>query len=282
VLVEEPDRPFLTRPLRVADRVTAHLLGDDQPDAAIADLLVESVPAPIGDVDMLARAIDGGIPLVYLRERSGSSGRSLAAAALGRLGRPVLQLDLVRLGANDNPREIAAAASREAGLRGAGIVAGPVELIADRGPAAVRAFAECRGPVILVGNRPWDPVWAREAALMLDAPVPTIEERHQLWLDSLNGERPVGFDPAVVTIAFRLTPDQIKRAAQSARRATVAAVRPMTVADISSGARAQNAAGLERLARRIEPAANWDDLVLPDATEAQIHERPRGHGIATR
>jgi SpoVK/Ycf46/Vps4 family AAA+-type ATPase len=46
----------------------------------------------------------------------------------------------------------------------------------------------------------------------------------------------------------------------------------MTVADISSGARAQNAAGLERLARRIQPVANWDDLVLPDAVEGQIHE----------
>ena len=272
LLVEEADRPFLTRPLRVADRVTAHLLGDDQPDAAIADLLIDSVPAPIGDVDLLARAIDAGIPLVYVRERPGSSGRSLAAAALGQLGRPVLQLDLARLGVNDSPRDVAAATSREAGLRGAGIVAGPVELIAERGPAAVRAFAECRAPVVLVGNRPWDPAWAREAALLLDAPVPSIDERHQLWLGSLNGDRPVEFDPAVVTLAFRLAPDQIVRAAQSARRATVAASRQMTVADISSGARAQNAAGLERLARRIEPVANWDDLVLPDNVEAQIHE----------
>lgn len=272
VLVEEPDRPFLTRPLRVADRVAAHLLGDDQPDAAVVDLLVESVPADIGDVELLVRAFGAQIPLVYVREKAGSSGRSLAAAALERLGRPVLQLDLARLGANDNPREVAAATSREAGLRGAGIVAGPVELIADRGPAAVRAFAECRAPVVLVGNRPWDPAWAREPALILDAPVPSIEQRHGLWVGELNGDRPVEFDPAVVTIAFRLAPDQIKRAAQSAHRATIAAARPMTVADIASGARAQNAAGLERLARRIEPRANWDDLVLPDATEDQIRE----------
>ncbi len=272
VLVEESDRPFLTRPLRVADRVAAHLLGDDQPDAAIADLLVESVPADIGDVDVLARAFGARIPLVYVREKAGSSGRSLAAAALQRLGRPVLQLDLARLGPNDNPREVAAATSREAGLRGAGIVAGPVELIAERGAGAVRAFAECRPPVVLVGNRPWDPAWAKEPALILDAPVPSIEERHGMWVGELNGDRPVEFDPAVVTIAFRLAPDQIKRAAQAAHRATLAAARPMTVADIASGARAQNAAGLERLARRIEPRANWDDLVLPAATEDQIRE----------
>jgi hypothetical protein len=272
VLVEDGDRPFLTRSLRVADRVTAHLLGDDQPDAAIADLLIESRPAAIGDVDMLARAIDSGIPLMYVRERAGASGRSLAAAALERLGRPILQLDLARVGANDSPREIAAAASREAGLRGAGIVAGPIEIMAERGAAAVRAFGECRAPVILIGNRPWDPAWAREAALLLEAPVATIAERHELWLGSLNGDRPIDIDPAVVTLAFRLAPDQIARAAQAARRATVAAARPMTVADISSGARAQNAAGLERLARRIEPTASWADLVLPDESEAQIRE----------
>ncbi|HJP88002.1 MAG TPA: AAA family ATPase [Candidatus Limnocylindrales bacterium] len=272
VLVEEPDRPFLTRPLRVADRVAAHLLGDDQPDAAIVDLLVESFPAEIGDVDVLVRAFEEQIPLVYVREKAGSSGRSLAAAALQRLGRPVLQLDLARLGANDNPRDVAAATSREAGLRGAGIVAGPVELLAERGAAAVRAFAECRPPVVLVGNRAWDPAWAKEPALILDAPVPSIEQRHSLWVGSLNGHRPVEFDPAVVTIAFRLAPDQIKHAAQAAHRATIAAGRQMTVADVASGARAQNAAGLERLARRIEPRATWADLVLPEESEAQIRE----------
>ena len=272
VLVEDPDRPFLTRSLRVADRVTAHLLGDDQPDAAIADILVDSVPAPIGDVELLTRAISAGIPLVYVHERPGSSGRSLAAAALADLDRPVLQLDLARLGPNDNPRDVAAATSREAGLRGAGIVAGPVETLSERRPGAVRAFAECRAPVILIGNRPWDPTWAREAALLLEAPVPSIAQRHELWLGSLNGTRPVDFDPAVVTLAFRLTPDQIVRAAEAARRVTVAGARQMTVADISSGARAQNAAGLERLARRIQPVASWDDLVLPEESEAQIHE----------
>jgi SpoVK/Ycf46/Vps4 family AAA+-type ATPase len=104
--------------------------------------------------------------------------------------------------------------------------------------------------------------------------VPSIEQRHGLWVGELNGDRPVDFDPAVVTIAFRLAPDQIKRAAQAAHRATVAAARPMTVSDIASGARAQNAAGLERLARRIEPHATWDDHVLPDSTEEQIRELP--------
>ena len=46
----------------------------------------------------------------------------------------------------------------------------------------------------------------------------------------------------------------------------------MTITDVAGGARAQNAAGLERLARRIEPTVGWDDLVLPSVVEAQLRE----------
>ncbi len=36
LVVEDPDRPLLTRGLRVPDRVAAHLLGDDAPDPVLA------------------------------------------------------------------------------------------------------------------------------------------------------------------------------------------------------------------------------------------------------
>jgi SpoVK/Ycf46/Vps4 family AAA+-type ATPase len=42
--------------------------------------------------------------------------------------------------------------------------------------------------------------------------------------------------------------------------------------DLQAGARAQNAGGLERLARRVEPHAGWDDLVLPDDVRVQLCE----------
>src|SRR5437660_6906926 len=47
VAIEEPERPFLTRSLRVLDRVAAHLLGDDTPDAALRDLLVQPASEPV-------------------------------------------------------------------------------------------------------------------------------------------------------------------------------------------------------------------------------------------
>jgi SpoVK/Ycf46/Vps4 family AAA+-type ATPase len=48
--------------------------------------------------------------------------------------------------------------------------------------------------------------------------------------------------------------------------------RTMEPADLQAGARAQNAAGLERLARRVEPRAGWPDLVLPADGHAQLEE----------
>ena len=46
----------------------------------------------------------------------------------------------------------------------------------------------------------------------------------------------------------------------------------MTAEDLRRGARAQNAAGLERLARRVEPAVGWDDIVLPESARGQLHD----------
>ncbi len=272
LLVEDLDRPSLTRSLRVPDRVAAHLLGDNSPDPVVDALLATTIAVDAPQVDAVARGLDAGLPLVYLEERAGASGRSLGCTALARSGREYIALDLTRLAAADEPVVIAAAASREARLRGAGLVVGPVEPLAERGTAAVRAFAELPGPVILVGGRAWDPAWSREPPLVLEAPVPDVEARHDLWVRSLNGDTPEGFDPAVATIAFRLAPEQIDRAARAARRTALAAGHAMTVEDVSAGARAQNAAGLERLARRIVPSVGWEDLVLPVVVEQQLRE----------
>ena len=46
----------------------------------------------------------------------------------------------------------------------------------------------------------------------------------------------------------------------------------MSVEHLRSGARAQNGAGLERLARRIHPGVGWEDLVLSKATAEPLRE----------
>jgi len=271
LVVEEPERPFLTRSLRVPDRVTAHLLGDDAHDPRVAMLAMEPVPLASPAGAPVARAAEAGIRLMHVRERPGSAAGAMVAGALAGVGRRVLAIDLGRLGEPDDVPDIAAAAARECRLLDATLMAGPIEALADRGAGAVRAFAELPCPVVLVGSRTWDPAWSRDVPVVVDAPVPSVEDRADAWRAAL-GDDGWPDDPGPLTVQFRLSPEHIVRAARSARQQAVAQGRPLTPDDLQHGARAQNAAGLERLARRVRPSVGWADLVLPGDVVGQLRE----------
>jgi ATPase family associated with various cellular activities (AAA) len=272
LLIEELDRPFLTRPLRVPDRVTAFLLGDDSLDPLLEPLVMAAMPAALGRPEPLERSLRSGAPLLYVRESSGAGGCSLAATALERAGMLTLAIDLHRVEPGADLAEIGAVAAREARLRGAGLVAGPVEVVAERGTAAVRALAESRCQVVLYGTRGWDANWSRQVPVIFEAPPISPDERSLVWLAALDGAVAPRFDTVAATGQFRLTPEQVFRAAEAAHRQAVAEDRALVPADLQVGARAQNAAGLERLARRIRPQVDWTDLVLPDDVIAQLRE----------
>jgi SpoVK/Ycf46/Vps4 family AAA+-type ATPase len=72
--------------------------------------------------------------------------------------------------------------------------------------------------------------------------------------------------------AFQLGPEQVARAAEAARLAAALRGTAIGVPEIRVGALAQNAAGLERLARRLEPAVGFDDLVLTPMTFRLLRE----------
>src|SRR5919204_977409 len=102
VLVEEGERPFLTRSLRVSDRVTTHLLGSDLADPVVAALSYTAEVSPPQQSATLVRwltsstapgeAADWGSKLAYIRERPGASGAALAASAFKQVGRATLAL----------------------------------------------------------------------------------------------------------------------------------------------------------------------------------------------
>jgi SpoVK/Ycf46/Vps4 family AAA+-type ATPase len=116
---------------------------------------------------------------------------------------------------------------------------------------------------VLTGQCGWDPAWARRPPLVLEPPRLSGPARARLWTNALAGEDNDGFDPAEITAHYRLGAGQIRRAAAAAALAARASGRAVSADDVRLGARQQNAARLERLARRIEPAVSWDDLVLP-------------------
>ena len=274
LLVEEPERPFLSRPLRVPDRVAAHLLGDDTPDPRLAELLTPLPPSsaagspPVAADGLVARlgaALAAGIGPAYLREPPGGSARTLAVDALRAAGRPALAVDLGQLARDAAPLDALVAAGREAGLAGAGLVAGPVESLVER-PSLVRALAALPVPVLLTGRVSWEPEWSPAVPLLVDVERTGAAARTALWRAALDREVPAGALGPVdrdAAAPFLLTPDQVDRAARTAYQQAVLSGGPLTDAHLRYGARAQNSAGLERLARRIRPAVGWADLVLP-------------------
>ncbi|NUT93008.1 MAG: ATP-binding protein [Saccharothrix sp.] len=268
LVVEDRERPFLSRSLRVPDRVVNHLLGDDRPDAALTGVArVVDEPAVSADVGRLVQGLRAGIRLVYLRERPGGGAAELGAAALRQAGFGVVEVDAGRLRGEPDHAELVKAVVREAVLRGAGVVLGPVE---DEPP--LRALGHPSVPLVAFGAELWDPRWSVDPPLGEDAVALPVASRAQLWRDRLDGRLAAGVDPASATAHFVLGPQQIARAAQAASVSALVDGGVVTVEHLRAGARGQNAAGLQRLARRIEPAVSWDDLVLPTGVVGLLKE----------
>ncbi len=293
LVIEDADRPFLTRSLRVPDRVAAHLLGSDDPDPELTHLYVDLTGLPTSGnatADAIARAVAAGARLIHLHDRPGAATRVGAVGALAACGRGAVVLDLGRLQPEDDIPTLASIAVREATLLGAGLVAGPLEVLtADtggiegrpaktRGAGAVRAFAEAGRsfdcPVVLISRGPWDPAWSRSVPVLADAPIPVAHERDAAWTTALAATS--GVDPALdaaeATAHFRMAPEQVARAGIAAGHQAALDGVPLGVVQLRAGARAQNAAGLEHLARRTDPAVGWSDLILPPLAMSHLHE----------
>lgn len=295
VEVLEPERPSLSRALRVPDRVVAHLLGDDDPDPLLHGL-VDVVPASPGAVagnGLLARignALGTGTGLVHLADGEAGAGTA-AVDALTATGRSTLVPDLVALLDDPDPLPALAVLVREARLRAAGIVFGPLETLEperqERARLLRRLTALAAGvPLLVHGRRAWEPRWAGHDPVSLRITQPDPERRTAEWRRALaevagqvsgdiSGDVPGDvFDDAwaPALAGYRLGADQVRRAASVAVRLASIAGREVVLDDLRAGVRAQNGAGLERLARRIIPAVGWDDLVLPEPTRRAVSE----------
>jgi hypothetical protein len=159
-------------------------------------------------------------------------------------------------------------------LGGAGLVAGPIEQVAQSHADVVRWLAETEIPVLLFGSSTWDPQWSTRNPLAVDAPVLTVGDRIELWARELGAaghNAAAGLSAEGLAGHLPLGPAQVQRAVGAARTSAQLRDGHITAEDLRRGVRAQNAAGLERLARRIEPEVGWDDLVLaPNVRRALV------------
>ncbi|HET6809549.1 MAG TPA: ATP-binding protein [Acidimicrobiales bacterium] len=272
ITVEDEDRPVLGRALRVPERVVSWLLGGDDPDPRLEGMLRRPGPPASRDLaEAVAHALDLGVSLIYLREGP----RAGAAAALSSLAaeRPLVTVDLAVLAelAPGALEDLVVVAAREALLGGGALAVGPLDAVLDR-PSALRRLAQLEHPVVLFGRCGWEPSWTPDVPLLLDVPPVTAEERRTQLRSSLAGAADPELDPVAATAQFRLTVEQLDRAARAALLEAHVEQTAVTARALRHGARAQNSSGLERLARRIEPTVGWEDLVLAPASLEALRE----------
>ncbi|MFF5097539.1 MULTISPECIES: ATP-binding protein [Actinosynnema] len=270
VVVETPENPALARPLRVPDRVVAHLLGDDALAPEVAAFA--RVVAPRGEpeselVGRLADALSGGARALHLRDPAGDAG-PIAVAALASSGWDALVVDPVALADQDHPA--LAETVREARLRGAGLVLGPLEPLLPQRVRLLRELAaRAEGvPLLLHGAGHWDPRWSPRPVVPVPVPSPAPDRLAARWTEALGGDP--GFLPDLA--GYRLGAEELDRAVAVAEGLAAVQGGPVGLAHVRAGVRAQNGAGLDRLARRIVPSVGWDDVVLPAHTRKQLTE----------
>jgi hypothetical protein len=285
----EPARALTRSPLRIDERVLNYLLGVRHLDETLAGLLhplaleADLVPSH----DALAREIaatwrrtvaNGRLPAIQLCGPQVESKRAIAAAACARLGLDLYLAPLASLPAA--PAELDSLLQRwmrEAALSECALL---LDCEAAEGPDAqresllARVVEDCAGPLLIASRERRGP-WTRPA-LTYEVERPTGPEQHSAWQVSL-GPDAARLDGALGRIVsqFDLTPTEITAAAQGVLGRL--ALEPGGPAEpvgetLWDLCRAQARPRLDDLAQRIQPAAGWDDLVLPTGQVALLRE----------
>ncbi|MER8234215.1 AAA family ATPase [Streptomyces sp. NPDC094049] len=272
--VEDEDRPLPGRSLRVPERVVAHLLGDDgRLDGRLlgagVELLSPGAGAAVAPPSALGLRVAAAGPVtVHLRERVPGAAVDGVVAALLAAGRPVLRHRPESTEPAERTTAVARALLREARLRGAALV---VEPLPDRPGPLVRALAASGTTVVLAGADAPDPRWAPEAELIALDGAPSTSGTGDLWRQEL-GDETVDFDLGEATAPFRLSGEQVRRAARAARALAAFEGTALTLAQVQRSARLVSAPLLDSRARRVRPAVGFADLVLPPEPMGMLRE----------
>jgi hypothetical protein len=249
---------LLSRRVVLADRVAAHVSGDDVPPQSVLTLLLDAVPVEVEGTDLVSAALGAGQRLVWVHAPGAGAGAAMATAACRRLGVAHLVADLARLDPAASVEQATLEILMEGGLAGSVVV-----LV---GAERVRADVYHRSavPVVAVSAEPWDPSWPADLPLTVPAPRLSVAERQALWTPLLSDEaasREVSGMP--------LSPEQIAIVGRHA--ATSAALHGE---DGVSAERVRHSARELSRGRSVRANAGssvtLDDLVLPAAALGEV------------
>ncbi len=298
-LIEVGDGPSLTHsPLRIDERILHYLTGVQHIDERFGGMIkplfatVELAPSHHALAQRIAGVfsaptVAANPPAVQLCGEEASGKRAIAAMACARLGVGASVLSAAMVPADSAEIEnLIRLWLREAALTGNALYLDCEGLDPDdkaRDAVAARLIEEIHG-VLIVGGRERRQS-RRRSVVAIDVPKPTVDERRVLWLDTLapvasrlNGRfekliSQFNFAPAAIrTIGAEVAcraqasdPDAPDGAKSGEGREDLTAL-------LWDACRAEARPRLDGMAQRIEPAAGWDDLVLPEPQRRTLKE----------
>src|SRR3954447_25506957 len=263
-LLGDAQTPLAERPIKVADRLAAALLGgrmDESPQPTrlrMAELPVHT-PGREAAVATMTALLErpSHLPIVL----AGPDADTLIATAFGR---PLVAAHVRDIG----DRDVMAEAALIGALENRPLIFEGLEDIepAERG-ALLRAIEQRPERTVLAApTRTAALALGERTVLLVEAGPPSFAERRQAWSD-LSGIE----DTGDVAAKFRLSMTQIVEAAEVARLNAVArghaAPEPR---DLDMGARQASSSRLGELAARLPPGYKWEDLVVPDKQREQL------------
>src|SRR5262245_24249678 len=257
LLDERGQTPIADRAVKVADPVAALLLGAEVDEGARdGRLRRQSLPAgdpgraeAVRDLRALL-ACETRLPLLVV----GPDAPVLLATALGA---PLLMVDAADIGDAELMRDARLASALEGSRR---CFDGLEALEPGARRAAVRALAAIDERALVCGaSHDAAVALGDHTAIVVEVPLPTFAERREAWA-AYAGTGEV----EDVAAKFRLSMTQIADAAEVARQSAAAEGAAAPVArHLDLGARRASSSRLGELAVRLEPAFDWDQLVLP-------------------
>jgi len=278
-------------PLRIDERVLHFLAGVETVDDRLSGLIkplagAELVPSQQDLAHRIAAAWSeaagrSGLPAVQLCSGNGGDAagqRAIALAVCAHLGLSLHELPVAAVPAV--PAELEGLIrlwERESVLSGSALFLDAADLDpgdAAREGAVARLTEELRGP-LLVALRERRPARQR-AVLPFDVPGPTAGEQRVLWLAAL-GPTAAELNGQVDAMVSQFNLGAVAIRSAAAQGAGLGAE---TGSALWDACRSQSRPRLESLAQRIEPAAGWHDLVLPEPQrqilrEVAVHVRHR-------
>jgi hypothetical protein len=266
--------------LRIDERVLHFLAGVQTCDERLRGIGRTIAPSPLPAVyEETARRVASCLASGRGVELSGGDrdARVRIAAAAAE------ELDLValELRSNDIPSSagerlsLARLMEREAVLGRSLAVIDVVELEVDQRRPTIDLVEALASPSVVLAREPLRGYV--QPLVRIDLPALTAPDREQLLLDTLSGATVDGGRAEVAAAVQQFRLDSVSLEAAAAQLAA----RNGADESLWDALRAQARPNLDDLAQRIEPAATWDDLVLPPPVmetlrQIALHVRQRG------